>query len=52
MPAAISAPNTASSRMSVIGTDVSSALWKSLPISVLAASSVLASPASDTVTPG
>ena len=52
MPAAISAPNTASSRISVIGTEVSSALWKSLPIIVLAAWSVLASPASDTMRPG
>ena len=52
MPAAISAPNTASSRISVIGTDVSSALWKSWPISVLAAWSVLASPASATIRRG
>ena len=52
MPAAISAPNTASSRISVIGTEVSSALWKSLPIIVLAAWSVLASPASATIRPG
>jgi hypothetical protein len=52
MPAAISAPNTAMSRMSVIGTEVSSALRKSWPISVLAARSVLASPASVTRTPG
>ena len=51
MPAAISAPNTASSRISVIGTEVSSALWKSLPIIVLAAWSVLASPASATIRP-
>ena len=52
MPAAISAPNTASSRISVIGTEVTSALWKSLPIIVLAAWSVLASPASATRNPG
>ena len=36
----------------MIGTDVSSALWKSLPISVLAAWSVLASPASATIRRG
>ena len=52
MPAAISAPNTAISRISVIGTEVSSALWKSWLITVLAAWSVLASPASWTSRPG
>ena len=52
MPAAISAPNTAISRISVIGTEVSSALWKSWLITVLAAWSVLASPASRTSRPG
>ena len=51
MPAAISAPNTAISRISVIGTEVSSALRKSWLISVLAARSVLASPASATIRP-
>jgi hypothetical protein len=52
MPAAISAPNTTISRISVIGTEVSSAWWKSWPISALAAWSVLASPASWTSRPG
>ena len=36
----------------MIGTEVSSALWKSWPISVLAAWSVLAPPASATIRPG
>ena len=48
MPAAISAPNTASSRISVIGTEVISALRKSEFISALPTASVLAPPASAT----
>jgi hypothetical protein len=52
MPAAISAPNTAISRISVTGTDVTSARRKSWPINALAARSVLASPASWIRRPG
>ena len=47
MPAAISAPNTRTSRTSVIGTEVSSAFRKSEPEpGALMARSALASPAS------
>jgi len=52
MPAAISAPNTAISRISVIGTEVTSALRKSRLIRAFAARSVLASPASWIRRPG
>jgi hypothetical protein len=52
MPAAISAPNTASSRIRVIGTEVISALRKSEFISELPTASVLALPASATSRPG
>ncbi len=52
MPAAISAPNTASSRISVTGTEVSSALRKSCVTMPFAARSVLASPASSIRRPG
>ena len=52
MPAAISAPNTASSRISVIGTEVTSALRKSESSSAFAAALVLASPASATTRRG
>ena len=46
MPAAISAPKTASSRISVTGTEVTSALRKSWPSCAFAARSALAAPAS------
>jgi hypothetical protein len=46
MPAAISAPNTMSSRISVIGTEVVSAFRKSASTSLVMARSPLASPAS------
>ncbi len=52
MPAAISAPKTASSRSRVIGTEVSSALRKSEFISAFPTASVLAPPASATSRPG
>ena len=52
MPAAISAPNTAISRISVIGTEVSSACRKSWLTIALAARSALASPASAISRPG
>ena len=52
MPAAISDPNTTSSKISVTGTEVSSALWKSLPSAVPTALSMLAPPASATRRPG
>ena len=52
MPAAISAPNTTSSRIRVIGTDVSSAMWKSEASRAFAAASVLAPPASATIRSG
>ncbi len=52
IPAAMSAPNTPASRISVTGTEVTSACRKSWLISALAARSVLASPASATSRPG
>ncbi len=52
MPAAISAPKTASSRIRVIGTDVISALRKSELIRAFPTASVLAPPASATSRPG
>ena len=52
MPAAISAPNTSSSRTRVTGTDVTSACRKSWSTSAPVARSRLASPASATVSPG
>ena len=52
MPAAISAPNTSSSRSSVIGTEVASALRKPLASSPLMARPELASPPSAMRRPG
>ena len=52
MPAAISEPKTTSSRISVIGTEVSYALRKSLPSALPTASEMLASPDSATIRPG
>ena len=52
MPAAISAPNTATSRISVTGSEVISAWRKSWLISELATRSSLASPASAISRPG
>ena len=52
IPAAISAPNTSSSRISVTGTEVTSAVRKSLSTRVLMARSPLASPASSISNPG
>ena len=46
MPAAISAPNTSSSKTTVIGIEVASALRKPLPRTELSARFSLASPAS------
>jgi hypothetical protein len=52
MPAAISAPNTTSSRTSETGTDVISAFLKSWPVELLMARSTLAPPASAIFRPG
>ena len=52
MPAAISAPNTISSRTSETGIEVTSALRKSWLVMLPVARSRLASPASSTVSPG
>ena len=52
MPAAISAPNTMSSRTSETGTEVTSALRKSWLVMLPVARSRLAPPASSTVSPG
>ena len=52
MPAAISAPNTTSSRTSETGTEVISAFLKSLPVLLLMARSTLAPPASPILSPG
>ncbi len=52
MPAATRAPNTSSSRISVIGTEVTSARRKSLLTLVLIASLTLACPVSSIRRPG
>ena len=52
MPAAISAPNTTSSRTSETGIEVTSAFLKSLPVMLPIARSTLAPPASSTFSPG
>ena len=52
MPAATSAPNTTSSRISVTGMEVASALRKSLPTALLTAAEMLASPVSATTRSG
>ena len=52
MPAAISAPNTTSSRTSETGIEVTSAFLKSLLVMLPIARSTLAPPASSTFSPG
>ena len=52
MPAAISAPNTTSSRTSETGIEVTSAFLKSWPVMLPIARSTLAPPASSTFSPG
>ena len=52
MPAAIRAPNTSSSKTSVIGTEVASAWRKPLSSTELMARAALASPPSATSSPG